>query len=173
MLALAILAISILTYHLAKVNGKYKLDVGPVIHIITLLVLLLSVVQIAFGAEVRERIDAIANRFQQGDRNDWITNAGAIFFQHRDVAILVLLGNFVLYFLIRREFNRHSIQQQVMSFALLTLILQIVTGIMLSYLSLPPMAQAAHIVLASLLFGAQFYLMLNLYRSVNKQGAGI
>ncbi|MGZ3755736.1 MAG: COX15/CtaA family protein [Mucilaginibacter sp.] len=168
-LALALLAISIATYHLAKVQGKYKLDVNPLTHIIALFVVILSIVQIVFGAEVREKIDAIASRMQQGYRNDWVNNAGTIFFQHRDVAILVLAGNFLLYFLIRRSFNKHSIQQQVMSFALLALILQILTGIMLSYLSLPPIAQAAHVLLATMLFGAQFYLMLNLYQSVNKQ----
>ena len=43
--------------------------------------------------------------------------------------------------------------------------LQMGTGIALSYWDLPPFAQAAHIVLASLLFGAQFYLLLNLYKS--------
>jgi len=40
---------------------------------------------------------------------------------------------------------------------------------LLSYWSLPPFAQAAHILLASLIFGAQFYLMLNLYSSARKQ----
>jgi cytochrome c oxidase assembly protein subunit 15 len=169
LLALAILAISIATYHLAKVYGKYKLNVNPLIHIVTLLALILSIVQIAFGTEVREKIDAIASRLQEGYRGDWVNDAGAIFFQHRDVAILVLLVNVVLYALIRKGFGKHSLQQQLMSFTFLMLILQIVTGILLSYLSLPPMAQAAHILLASLIFGAQFYLMLNLYQSVNMQ----
>ncbi len=62
-------------------------------------------------------------------------------------------------------FNRHSIQQQIMSFSFLMVVLQIVTGIALAYLALPPVAQANHILLASLLFGAQFYLLLNLFRS--------
>lgn len=169
LLALAILAISIATYHLARVYGKHKLTVNPILHIVTLFALILSILQIAFGAEVRERIDAIASRLQEGYRGDWVNDAGTIFFQHRDIAILVLLINIALYALIRRSFGKHSIQQQIMSFTFLMLILQIVTGILLSYLSLPPMAQAAHILLASLIFGAQFYLMLNLYQSVNRQ----
>jgi cytochrome c oxidase assembly protein subunit 15 len=169
LLALAILAISIATYHLAKVHGRNKLNVNPIVHVVTLLALVLSIVQIGFGAQVREKIDAIASRLQQGYRGDWVNDAGAIFFQHRDVAILVLLINVALYALIRRSFGKHSVQQQVMSFTFLMLILQIVTGILLSYLSLPPMAQIAHILLASLVFGAQFYLMLNLYQSVSMQ----
>lgn len=171
LLALAILAISITTYHLAKVYGRPRLQVNPITHIITFLALAISLLQITFGTEVREKIDAVANRLQGGYRSDWIANAGSIFTQHRDAAIFVLVINIMLYALIRRTFNRHSLQQQIMSFTFLMLALQIVTGILLSYLALPPVAQAAHILLASLVFGAQFYLLLNLYQSVSTQGA--
>lgn len=169
LLALAILAISIGTYHMAKVYGKSALKTLPIIHIVTLLCLVLSIVQITFGSEVRERIDAVSARLSEY-RNGWINSVGQVFVQHRDVAILVLFINVMLYALIRRHFSRHSVQQQLMSFAFLIVMLQIVTGIILSYLSLPPVAQTAHILLASLMFGAQFYLMLNLYRSASISG---
>jgi cytochrome c oxidase assembly protein subunit 15 len=166
LLALAILGVSIITYHLARVYGRAKLSVNPVMHITTLLALIISILQIAFGSEVREKIDAVSGHLQGGYRDDWINNAGAIFTQHRDVAILVLVFNVVLYALVRRTFSRHSIQQQIMSFVFLMIMLQIVTGILLSYWALPPFAQAAHVLLATLVFSAQFYLMLNLYQSV-------
>ena len=114
---------------------------------------------------MREKIDAVSTHLQGGYREDWISNAGMIFTEHRDIAILVLLVNIVLFALIRNGFSRHSLQQQAMSFIFLMIMLQIVTGILLSYWSLPPAAQAAHVLLASLVFGGQFYLMLNLYRS--------
>jgi cytochrome c oxidase assembly protein subunit 15 len=171
LLALAILAISIATYHIAKVNGRYKLTTKSFITILTLLVLALSIVQITFGTEVREKIDAVASHLEGSYRDTWTSKAGEIFTQHRDMAIMVLILNVVLYAMIRHTFSRHSLQQQLMSFTFLMLMLQIVTGIILSYSSLPPYAQAAHIVLASLVFGAQFYLLLNLFSSVNVQGA--
>lgn len=167
LLALAILAIAITTYHLAKVSGRPGLRINAITRIVTVLALAISVLQITFGTEVREKIDAVSARFQGGYRNEWIKNAGDIFTHHRDLAILVLVVNVLLYALIRRAFNKHSLQQQIMSFTFLMLILQIVTGILLSYLALPPYAQAVHILLASLIFGAQYYLMLNLYKSVN------
>jgi cytochrome c oxidase assembly protein subunit 15 len=169
LLALAILALSIWTYHLAKVYGKPKLNTMPIIHIIALLTLILSIVQITFGTEVREKIDAVATRLS-GYRDGWVNSAGQIFFQHKDVALLVLFVNVMLYALIRRHFSRHSVQQQLMSFNFLIIMLQIVTGIILSYLSLPPIVQMLHLVFASLMFGAQFYLMLNLYQSASIQG---
>jgi len=172
LIALAILAISIATYHMAKVQGRQAIKVKPLVSVVTLLVLALSILQITFGTEVREKIDEVANHLEGGYRESWIQKAGEMFSQHRDMAVIVLILNIVLYALIRKNFNRHSLQQQLMSFTFLMLMLQMVTGIVLSYYALPPYAQAMHIVLASLVFGAQFYLLLNLFRSVNTQGAG-
>jgi len=170
LVALAILAISIGTYYLAKVYYKKRITVNPIVQVVAMLVLVLSVVQIAFGTEVRETIDMVSNHLQGSYRQDWITDAGMIFVRHRDIAILVLIGNMLLFGLIRWSFGRHSIQQQIMSFTFLVIMLQIVTGVLLSYWALPPYAQAAHITLASLVFGAQFYLLLNLHKSVSLHG---
>jgi cytochrome c oxidase assembly protein subunit 15 len=169
LLALGIVAISIVTYHLAKTYGKHKLHTGGITHVVMLMCLIISIVQIIFGTGVREKIDAVASHLQGGYREDWINNAGTIFFQHQDIAILVVLGNIVLFALIRYGFTRHSVQQQTMSFVFLVIMLQVVTGVLLKYWALPPYAQAMHILLASFIFGAQFYLMLNLYTSAKKQ----
>lgn len=170
LLALAILALSITTYHLARIAGRPRLRVNAITQIATIAALVLTTMQITFGAETREKIDAVSDRLQGGYRSTWIKNAGDVFTQHRDVAVAVLVLNILLYLLIRRGFNRHSLQQQIMSFTFLMIALQMVSGIALSYFALPPVAQATHILLASLVFGAQFYLLLNLYRSVSTQG---
>ena len=170
LLALAILAISIATYHMARVYAKPKLVIQSPVLIVTIIVLVLSIVQITFGTEVREKVDAVAGHLQGGYREDWINNTGHIFYRHRDLALLVLLFNIILYLLVRLKFSRHSLQQQIMSFTFLVLAMQIVTGIVLSYWSLPPFAQGAHIELASILFGAQFYLLLNLFRTFKPRG---
>ena len=166
LLALAILAIAILTYHMAKAEGKAQLKTLPIIKAVTFICIAIGLVQIVFGTDVREQVDIVSTRLSSY-RNGWLNSVGDIFSEHRDLAILVLLANIMLYALIRRHFNRHSVQQQLMSFTFLIIMLQIVTGIVLSYLSLPPVAQICHVLLACLMFGAQFYLMLNLYRSAN------
>ncbi len=104
LLALAILAVCIATYHLARASGRPALRVNAITYIVTIAALVLSIVQITFGAEVRERIDAVATRLQDGYRSTWITNAGKIFTDHRDLALLVLAANLILYILIRRGF---------------------------------------------------------------------
>jgi cytochrome c oxidase assembly protein subunit 15 len=172
LLALAILALSIYTYHVAKVaEGGVNIKTKAFAIVMAVAALVLSIIQITVGTEVREKVDAIAGRLQGQSRGTWLTETGTIFYNHRDMALAVLAINVILYGLVRKYFNRHSVQQQVMSFSFLIIMLQIVSGIVLAYLSLPPYAQAIHIVLASLLFGAQFYLLLNLQRSEKVWGA--
>jgi cytochrome c oxidase assembly protein subunit 15 len=167
LLALAIVALAIYSYHRAKVLGRPKLNVKGFLYVMTIIVLLLSVVQIAFGTSVREKIDEVSAHLQGGYRQDWVSRAGEVFANHRDLAALVFVFNIVLYALVRKGFSRHSIHQQLMSFTFLMIMLQIGTGIALSYFALPPYAQTIHILLASLIFGAQFDLLLNLSRSAN------
>ncbi|MES2277853.1 MAG: COX15/CtaA family protein [Bacteroidota bacterium] len=171
LIALAILALAIYSYHAAKVHGRPKMAVKGFVYLITIIVLLLSVVQISFGTSVREKIDEVSAHLQGGYRQDWVSRAGEIFAQHRDLAIAVFILNVMLYALVRKSYSRHSIHQQLMSFTFLMIMLQIGTGIALSYFALPPYAQTLHILLASLIFGAQFYLLLNLSRSANSRGA--
>ncbi|MCC8410852.1 COX15/CtaA family protein [Mucilaginibacter sp. UR6-1] len=173
LLAIAILAISITTYHMAKTLGRPRIHKKGIIYVITVIALVLSLVQITIGTEVREKIDSVSDHLLGGYRETWVENAGEIFHNHRNLALLVLIVNILLYALLRRNFSRHSIQQQFMSFTFLMIMLQIVTGVVLSYWALPPFAQASHILLASLVFGAQFYLFLNLYRSVEIQGGRV
>lgn len=171
LLALAILAIAIYTYHEAVIIDNSQLvKTKPIASFMAFIVIAISVIQITFGTEVRERIDMISGRFPGQSRQGWVNEAGSIFIDHRELSILVLVANVLLYALIRKGFSRHSIQQQLMSFTFLMIMLQIVSGIALSYWGLPPVAQAIHIVLASLVFGAQFYLALNLHKTAKVLG---
>jgi cytochrome c oxidase assembly protein subunit 15 len=171
LLALVILALAIYGYHAAKVNGRPKMAIKGFILLMTVIVLLLSVIQITLGTSVREKIDEVSAHLQGGYRQDWVSKAGDIFNHHRDLAVAVFVLNVMLYGLVRKSYSRHSIHQQIMSFTFLMIMLQIGTGITLSYFALPPYAQTLHILLASLVFGAQFYLLLNLSRSANSRGA--
>lgn len=169
LLALAILALCISTYHMAGVHERSFLKGKLLVCLVSIAVLLLTIMQIVFGTEVREKIDAVEVHMQGGYREDWVRQIGNVFYQHRDIAIVVMAANVVLYALVRRSFGKRSIQQQIMSFIFLVIMLQIVTGIILAYWTLPPTSQAIHIVLASLLFGSQFYLFINLIKSAELQ----
>jgi cytochrome c oxidase assembly protein subunit 15 len=167
-LAVAILAISIYTYYLARVWRDRNLlatkQVGS-IKVLVICVVILSLAQIVLGTTVREQIDKIASDMNNLSRADWVSNVGLNFMLHRDLAILVVVLNVILFLMIRAKYSLTGSQFKYISFVMILLLLQIITGIVLSYLALPPVAQAVHILLATLLFGAQFYLMLLLGRN--------
>lgn len=163
LLALVILAISIYTYHQAKViRVLSELKGRFFIRFTAWVAILSSIVQITIGTEVREHIDAISDQFRGEFREDWVGRVGVLFHDHRELAIWIFVINVILYGMIRKNFSRNSLQQQIMSFCFLMLLLQLFTGFTLSNWALPPVAQAAHISLSSLIFAAQFYLILNL-----------
>ncbi|MGI4749552.1 MAG: COX15/CtaA family protein [Janthinobacterium lividum] len=166
LIALAILAISIYTWFRAKfLDSKVKIRTNVLVIICMWLALILDIIQITIGTEVREKIDGYATKLNGDNRQSWVNGAGEILFNHKNMALAVVLVNVVLYLLLRKYFEKNAIQRQLMSASFILIMLQIFAGVLLSYWSLPPFAQAAHILLASLLFGAQFYLLLNLYQS--------
>lgn len=172
LVALGILAISIYTLHKSSIiqTGK-KVKVKSIVIIITGLALITDILQITIGTEVREKIDEYAAKLNTTFRQEWINGASKILYDHKNMALIVIIVNAILYLIIRKNFVKSSIQQQLMSASFIIIILQIFAGVLLSYWSLPPVAQVAHIILASLLFGAQFYLLLNLFKTAEKLGA--
>ena len=168
LLAVAILAISIYTYFLARVWRDRNLLATRQAGSLKLLVavaVLLTLVQITLGTTVREQIDAIASAMDNLNRSEWVSKVGLNFIWHRDLAILVLILNAIVFLLIRTRYSLRGYQFKYVSYVIILTGVQIITGIVLSYLALPPVAQAAHILLATLMFGAQFYLMLLLGRN--------
>lgn len=172
LIALGILAISIYTLHKSKVmQAGRSIRTKLVVIIVTSFALILDIMQITMGTEVREKIDEYAAKLKGGYRQGWVNAAGAILYDHKNMALMVIIVNIVLYMFIRKNFVKTSVQQQLMSASIIIIMFQAFAGVALSYWGLPPVAQVAHIILASLLFGAQFYLLLNLLKSSETSGA--
>lgn len=168
LVAIAILAISIYTYYEAKAlrdkSILTNISTGWIIFL-AYAGLFLTVIQITIGTEVREQIDMISSAVDAVNRHEWVSRVGANFIYHRDLAILVVIVNVLSFAMIRKRYPVGGYQYKYISYVLLLIVLQIVTGLALSYLGLPPFAQAVHILLATLVFGSQFYLLLLLKKS--------
>lgn len=168
LVAIAILAISIYTYYEARSLRDKSLLSNISSGWVTILAyagLLLTVIQITLGTEVREQIDMIAGIMNDLNRSQWVSRVGTNFIYHRDLAILVIIVNAISFVMIRKRYPTGGYQYKYISYVLLLIVLQIITGLVLSYMGLPPFAQAIHILLATLVFGAQFYLLLLLKKS--------
>ena len=162
LVAILILAVSIYTYFEAKVfRNEYLLTnkASVIIKFTSVLALIVSVIQITIGTEVREGIDAVKIQFPEFVRGEWLSEVGRIFTYHKDIAIFTFAINVILYFLLRQKFQSDTVIK-VANFLLIIILLQMLTGFTLNYFDLAAWAQAPHILLATLMFGTQFYLFL-------------
>ncbi len=163
LLALLILAISIYTFSYAKQLHK---EVSVIMYRIAWLkgflffTLALSILQIILGTEVREKIDVISKFSIGGARETWVNQLGSIFHYHRDLALLVIIANGIIYKMVIDRFSGKAAPLLAAKAILILLATQILSGIALAYLGLPPVAQTAHVLFAVLLFSLEFYLYL-------------
>ncbi len=168
LLALVILAIAIYTYNYARQLHKER---SVIMYRILWLkgflafTIVITILQIVLGTEVREHVDSISKALQFNDRNTWVGKVGAIFSYHRDLAILVAICNFVVYKMVIDRFSGKAWPLMTANYIMIVLIVQVASGFLLSYLALPPYAQAIHILFATLLFSLQYYLYLLVYRT--------
>ncbi|WP_131539466.1 COX15/CtaA family protein [Pedobacter nototheniae] len=168
LLALVILAISIYTYNYAK-----QLNKTPSVIMYRILWLkgflfftvILSIAQIVLGTEVREAVDVIAKSLLYSNKANWIGKVGSIFSYHRDLAILVVIANGVVYKMVIDRFSGKAAPLLTARLIIITLLIQLLSGFALAYIAFPPAAQALHILFSTLLFSLQFYLYLLVYRT--------
>lgn len=163
LLALLILGISIYTYYYAKHLDKadtiiiYKTNWLKGFMAATFV---LSIVQVVLGTEVREQIDVISKALNFSNRADWVMKVGEYFNYHRDLAILVFVCNIVVYKMIKDRFSGKEEQLSLINWVWLALLIQLISGVVLAYVALPPLGQVVHLVCATVLFSLQFYLYL-------------
>lgn len=171
LLALVIVGISIYTYFKARALRDKDLLVNHTsigIKALAAFSLVLIVVQVAVGTGVREEIDIISASNRTLDRGMWLEAVGAIFGLHRGLAVLSTVAIALLFFIVRSRFAPHTHQSKFTNLLVLLLGLQLICAMVLTYLDIPPVAQTAHLVLASLIFGVQYYLMLLLGKTARR-----
>jgi cytochrome c oxidase assembly protein subunit 15 len=163
LLALLIVALSIYTYYSARALHDKSLAEGssqPFARILAIAILIFITCQIAIGTEVREQVDTIASELNGASRSEWVAKLGFDLNLHRDMAVVLFLFILALLFLIRKDKKANNVRKTYSVYVLIFATSQILTGIILSYFALPPVAQTMHLVLATLMFSAQFYLVL-------------
>ncbi|MCX2478781.1 COX15/CtaA family protein [Pedobacter sp. MC2016-15] len=168
LLALVILAILVYTYYYA--NALHKEETVIMSKVVWLRVLImasivLSVIQITLGTEVREAIDAVSKQLLYQQRETWVIKAGQMFSYHRDLAIFVAIVNVLVYQIVMNRFGGRATELRLGNSILVVLLIQIASGLLLSNFALPPVMQVVHLVFSTVLFTLQFYLYLLVYRT--------
>jgi cytochrome c oxidase assembly protein subunit 15 len=128
------------------IDRKFKLILGIAVG--------LTIIQIILGTQVRESVDTI---IEMGlPKKAWIQNPKINFYIHRSLSILVLIVNGFLFYRNRKL----GLGFTKMNWVAVIILLEILSGISMYYFNFPFGTQTIHIVLATLLFGLQLYLML-------------
>lgn len=165
LLALVILGISIYTYFYAK-KSQYteglEDNVSDLrrIRLLAIGMMILTLIQVIIGTDIRESIDIIAQSLGDDKRDIWISQLGNSFLWHRELALLTIVLNMLLFFRVRSLFLTSSVQRKTMNAIIVLLVIQVVSGLVLAYLGMPAYMQTVHLVISTLVFGAQYYLIL-------------
>lgn len=123
------------------------------------MVIALSVIQIILGTQVRENMDEVIHTLGYQARHLWIEELDNRFYIHRSFSIIIVAVN--LFWLIRiKKTSKHRSVQNIANACLLVLGVELVSGILMAYLGVPPFAQPMHLVLAILMIGLQFVIWL-------------
>ena len=128
--------------------------------------IILTLIQVVLGTQVREFVDEKVKLIGY-DKANWLTDAPIKFYIHRSFSIVVLMVNFYLLYLnkkLRLGFNK-------VNYIILLIVVEILTGILMYYFNFPLLSQPIHLVIATIIFGLQFYILLEYWlrnKSVNK-----
>ncbi|MGS2761738.1 COX15/CtaA family protein [Sinomicrobium sp. M5D2P9] len=155
-MALAIVALILYILHLTRARkSEYKTD--RLFTNLIRLALFLTLVQVVLGTQVRQFVDEQVKIVGDTARDLWLHNPGLDFYTHRSFSILVLAVN-VFLFILNRNRQLHFAR---VNWVMLLIVLEIISGVAMAYLDFPFASQPLHLVLASVLFGIQYYLLLD------------
>jgi cytochrome c oxidase assembly protein subunit 15 len=165
LLALVILAISIYTYFYAKVYSERIVLLTKSsgilwIRVLAIAMVILTLIQVVIGTDIRESIDVISANFKGLHRELWIAKLGDSFLWHRELALATIILNGLLFVMVRSRFSKSSEHSQIVNAIIILLVIQTISGLILAYFGMPAYMQTVHLILSALVFGTQFYLTL-------------
>ena len=169
-LAIVILGLVIYTYSVVKYKHLEPVKVSipnlRVASLITWIAIVLTMLQIVWGTELRESIDYYADFWKGTNRGAWVELTGFIFKLHRSFSIILVLLSIYTTWYIRIHFGAIKRLRRFSSAAILILLIQIVTGIILANFALPQALQPVHLLLSTLLVGALVMqiIMIDIYK---------
>tara|TARA_B100001057_G_scaffold42569_2_gene38111 strand:+ start:1365 stop:1778 length:414 start_codon:yes stop_codon:yes gene_type:complete len=118
----------------------------------------LMLVQILIGLKVREFIDIKIDLYGFENKNLWLSNPELNFFIHRSFSIFILISNFLLFYF-AKKLNTNT---KWIKIILVLIFSEIIAGASMYYFSFPLLSQPLHLLIAILIFGAQFFWFLSI-----------
>jgi len=161
---MALLIIILILYSIFLVNKSSKriFITDSLIKNLVLISVLISLFQIVIGTQVREFIDIQYEILGPDKRSEWLTTPNFYFYFHRTFSILILIVNFALLYLVKSQNYYSGLIEKIV----FVIFLEIIVGITMYYFNFPILSQPIHLLLATILFGLQFYWILHIKKNV-------
>ena len=161
----ALLIVGVLLY----IIGQTKLIINnlkteKIFKNVLIITLIMTLIQIILGTQVRQYVDEQVKILGYQQMSLILENPNINFYIHRSFSILILGLNAFLFFRNRKlqlGFNK-------INWIIALIFVEIASGMVMYYLHFPFGSQPLHLIIASLLFGVQFYLIIETRRSLNQ-----
>jgi cytochrome c oxidase assembly protein subunit 15 len=155
-MALLIVCIILYILNLAKPKPATPLKFDKVFDSVLIISLILTLTQIILGTQVRQFVDEQVKIYGYDAMHKILEDPIIGFYFHRTFSFIVLLINVIL---ITRN-NKLQLGFKKINWVMWLLGIEILSGIVMYWYDFPFGSQTIHLVIASLLFGTQFYLIL-------------
>ncbi|HMQ00440.1 MAG TPA: COX15/CtaA family protein [Cyclobacteriaceae bacterium] len=120
--------------------------------------MLMLLIQIVLGTQVREEIDLVTIAMGESLRNSWVENLGAYFLIHRSFSWLILISIALVAYLLIKQSKEQILVASIVSLILLSFL----SGVGMAYFGVPAWLQPLHLLVATIAFGLIFLLVLRL-----------
>ena len=149
LVALLIAALSFTIIHLLQpVKKIYNRQIS----IAAFITLILLVIQIVLGTQVRQQVDIISKQLAYDNREYWIAKLDYLFYIHRSFSLIITILCIYLFI----QFKKRNVAVISTYLILLCVIAEIILGLVMAYFNIPAIAQLLHLVLSSMLFIALY-----------------
>ncbi|MGO3708029.1 MAG: COX15/CtaA family protein [Mesonia hippocampi] len=160
--ALVIVALILYILHLASKTKKTTHRYNKQLRQLFIWAAVITLIQVVLGTEVRAFID-----FKVKDigyqKEHWLANPDFWFYIHRSFSILVVVFNLYIWY-----FNKKiKANYKLINWVVTLIFIEIITGLAMYHFHFPFSTQAIHLVIASVLFGLQYYLVLQIKNAKN------
>jgi cytochrome c oxidase assembly protein subunit 15 len=155
-IAFVLIALLLLVIYRSGNQNNILEKLNPSIKNLILITTVITLLQVILGTQVREFIDQQIDLLGEQSKNLWLQEPALKFYVHRSFSIVIIALNLILAVKMVRIYPHYNKIKWVMIFILLS----VLTGIAMNYADFPFASQPLHLVLAALLFGVQFYMVL-------------
>ncbi|WP_026915493.1 COX15/CtaA family protein [Christiangramia portivictoriae] len=154
-MALVIVAVLLYLLYISREHSSNKFKSKSFQNLLIFAVIL-TLIQVVLGTQVRQFVDEQVRNLGYNAQELWLANPDLTFYVHRSFSILVLLINVLLWW----KNHRNKLFQSRVNWVMAFILLEVATGVAMYNFDFPFLSQPLHLVIASILFGVQFYLLM-------------